>query len=126
MTNPFNITKAVDYTDKELNEFWVDFPGVGFNDFIKPTLDMPMIILGSKGSGKTHIMKHFSFTMQKIRHKEKIINGIIEDGYIGTYLRCSGLNGYKFNGRGEIDETWETVFSYYLELWLGQLVLNNL
>lgn len=126
MTNPFNITKAVDYTDKELNEFWVDFPGVGFNDFIKPTLDMPMIILGSKGSGKTHIMKHFSFTMQEIRHKEEIVNGIIKDGYIGTYLRCSGLNGYKFNGRGETDETWETVFSYYLELWLAQLVLNNL
>jgi len=126
MRNPFNITKAVDYSDKELNDFWVDFPGVGFNDFIKPTLDMPMIILGSKGSGKTHIMKHFSYTMQKIRHKEEIVNGILEDGYFGTYLRCSGLNAYKFNGRGETEETWETFFSYYLELWLGQLILNNI
>ena len=126
MTNPFNITKAVDYTDKELNDFWVDFPGVGFNDFIKPTLDMPMIILGSKGSGKTHIMKHFSYTMQKIRHEDEIAEGIIHDGYIGTYLRCSGLNGYKFNGRGETDETWETIFAYYLEIWLGQLILNNI
>ena len=54
--NPFNITKAVDYTDEELNKFWVDFPmEKGFSGIIKPTSDMPMIIVGSKGSGKTHI-----------------------------------------------------------------------
>jgi len=126
MKNPFNITKAVDYTDKELNEFWVDFPGMGFEETIKPTSDMPMIILGSKGSGKTHIMKHFSFKMQSLRHDTNLLDGIIKDGYIGTYLRCSGLNGYKFSGRGEDEGIWGTFFAYYLELWLGQLILNNI
>ncbi|AMO20732.1 ORC-CDC6 family AAA ATPase [Flavobacterium columnare] len=127
MINPFNITKAVDYTDEELNKFWVDFPiEKGFKGIIKPTSEMPMIILGSKGSGKTHIMKHFSFSMQHIRWKENILNGIIEDGYFGVYLRCSGLNGFKFNGRGESEETWQDIFSYYLELWLSQLLLNNI
>lgn len=126
MINPFNITKAVDYSDEELNEFWVDFPiEKGFNGIIKPTSEMPMIILGSKGSGKTHIMKHFSFTMQHIRWKDEILKGIIEDGYFGVYLRCSGLNGFKFSGRGESDEVWQDVFSYYLELWLSQLLINN-
>lgn len=127
MINPFNITKAVDYSDEELNKFWVDFPiEKGFKGIIKPTSEMPMIILGSKGSGKTHIMKHFSFTMQHIRWKENILNGVIEDGYFGVYLRCSGLNGFKFNGRGESEETWQDIFSYYLELWLSQLLLNNI
>ena len=32
--NPFNITKAVDYTDEELNKFWVDFPGDSFSNSI--------------------------------------------------------------------------------------------
>ena len=125
MTNPFNITKAVDYSDEELNNFWVDFPKGGFKSSIKPTSEMPMIILGSKGSGKTHIMKHFSYTVQSLRHKENLLSGIIKDGYIGTYLRCSGLNAYKFSGRGEKDDVWESFFAYYLELWLSQLLLNN-
>lgn len=125
--NPFNITKAVDYTDEELNKFWVDFPQEsGFKGIIKPTSDMPMIILGSKGSGKTHIMKHFSFTSQTIRWGNDIINGLTTDGYLGVYLRCSGLNGYKFSGRGESEEGWQTIFSYYLELWLSQLLLKNI
>jgi hypothetical protein len=126
MSNPFNITKAVDYTDEELNNYWVDFPGGGFNSVIKPTSTLPMIILGSKGSGKTHIMKYFSFTMQSIRHSENILQGIITDGYLGTFLRCSGLNAFRFNDKGETDKYWSNMFSYYLELWLGQLLLNNI
>ncbi|CAC9973711.1 ORC-CDC6 family AAA ATPase [Flavobacterium panici] len=126
-TNPFNITKAVDYSDEELDRFWVDFPmETGFKGIIKPTSDMPMIILGSKGSGKTHIMKHFSFTSQNLRWKNDILNGLKMDGYLGTYLRCSGLNGFKFKDKGEqVTEDWQTIFSYYLELWLSQLLLKN-
>ncbi len=125
--NPFNITKAVDYTDEELNKFWVDFPmEKGFSGIIKPTSDMPMIIVGSKGSGKTHIMKHFSFSSQTLRWKNDIISGLKKDGYLGTYLRCSGLNGFKFKNNGESDsENWQLIFSYYLELWLSQLLLKN-
>lgn len=121
--NPFDVTKAVDYSDNELFNNWVDFPKKGFINFIKPTSDMPMIILGSKGSGKTHIMKHFSFSMQKLK-SENIFETIASDGYIGVYLRCSGLNGYRFAARNELAETWEIVFSYYLDLWLSQLLLD--
>ena len=68
--NPFNITKAVDYSDEEINKYWVDIPeGNGFIDIIKPTSPMPMLILGGKGSGKTHIMRYFSFNLQKLGTK---------------------------------------------------------
>lgn len=126
MSNPFNITKAVDYTDEELNKFWVDFPGDSFSNSIKPTSNVPMIVIGSKGSGKTHIMKHFSFTMQKIRYGENVLKGIEDEGYLGIYLRCSGLNAYKFRGKEESEKVWEALFSYYLELWLSQLLLINI
>ena len=89
--NPFDVTKAVDYSDQELFYNWVDFPKKSFQEFIRPTLEMPMIIVGSKGSGKTHIMKHFSYSMQKIR-SEKTFDNILKEGYLGVYLRCSGLN----------------------------------
>lgn len=126
--NPFDVTKAVDYSDQELFYNWVDFPKKSFQEFIRPTLEMPMIIVGSKGSGKTHIMKHFSYSMQKIR-SEKTFDNILKEGYLGVYLRCSGLNGYRFSGRNESEETWNSVFAYYLDLWLSQLfldVINNI
>ena len=124
--NPFNITKAVDYSDEEINKFWVDISGDhGFLDIIKPTSPMPMIILGGKGSGKTHIMRFFSYSLQKLRHKDSPLKGIEEDGYIGVYMRCSGLNSNRFAGKQQADDTWNVVFAYYMELWLTQLLLSD-
>ena len=59
INNPFDITKAVDYTDDEIYRYWVDIKEHGFYNLIKPETLMPMIIVGSKGSGKTHIMKYY-------------------------------------------------------------------
>lgn len=123
--NPFNITKAVDYSDEEINRYWVDIPGGnGFADLLKPVSPMPMIILGGKGSGKTHIMRYFSFNLQKIRYKENLTSCITKDKYIGVFMRCSGLNSGKFGGENQTYDAWKNIFSYYLELWLSQLVLN--
>ena len=78
INNPFDITKAVDYTDQELYDYWVDLnQKKGFNHVMKPTTLMPMIIIGSKGSGKTHIMKYYSYELQKIRCEKE--NSSIEE-----------------------------------------------
>ena len=59
--NPFNITKAVDFSDQEIHDYWIDIPeSGGFQQLVKPTSAMPMFILGGKGSGKTHLMRYFS------------------------------------------------------------------
>jgi hypothetical protein len=123
--NPFNITKAADFSDQQIEDYWVDVSdGNGFFKTAKPTSPMPMLILGGKGSGKTHLMRYFSYPLQKIRHKENLIEGIADEGYLGIYFRCSGLNSSRFSGKGISEETWETVFSYYMELWLAGLVLE--
>lgn len=125
--NPFNITKAVDYSDEQINKFWVDIPeGSGFNETLKPTSPMPMIILGAKGSGKTHIMRYFSFNLQKLRWQDSIMAGAQSDGFLGIYMRCSGLNSNRFSGKNQSKEAWKEIFSFYMELWLSQLILTDI
>ncbi|MCC6362224.1 MAG: hypothetical protein IT165_01800 [Bryobacterales bacterium] len=125
--NPFNITKAVDFSDQEINDYWVDIPsGAGFSDMAKPTSPMPMLILGGKGSGKTHLMRYFSYPLQKIRYGNDVVGGIQRDRYIGIYLRCGGLNSARFRNKGQSEELWADVFAYYMELWLAQLALGTI
>lgn len=129
--NPFDITKAVDYTDNEIYKYWVDLGGdnQGFEGMIKPNTLMPMIIVGSKGSGKTHIMKYFSYELQKIRCKAECTSmqeGLMNEKFIGIYIRCSGFNSDKFNGKGVNNDIWSILHSYFWELWIGERLINVL
>ncbi|XDD52189.1 hypothetical protein AB3N59_19730 [Leptospira sp. WS92.C1] len=119
--NPFDITKAVDFTDQEINDFWVELP-----HRLNPNSPMPIYFMGGKGSGKTHIMRYHSYPLQKIRHRINLLEGIKNDGYIGIYGRCGGFNSDRFNGKGQSNEIWKEVFGYYVELWLAQLLLYSI
>jgi hypothetical protein len=123
--NPFDITKASDFSDEQIQSTWVD--GLGsqkFVDWAAPRSPMSAYILGGKGSGKTHLMRYLSFTLQSLRHGEQILAGIANEGYLGVYLRCSGLNAGRFAGKGQTPEVWGAVFAQYLDLWLAQLTLE--
>lgn len=125
MNNPFDITKAVDFTDEQIIQYWVDISSKGgFKDLLKPTSVMPMIILGSKGSGKTHLMRYFSYELQKIKYQKNLKQGLENDKSIGVYVRCSGFNSERFSNKGQSDEVWSSVYAYYWELWLAQITLN--
>ena len=129
--NPFDINKAVDYTDEDIFRFWVNISEpAGFNEMIKPNTLMPMIIVGSKGSGKTHIMKYYSYELQKIRlaanKGKRWADSFKEETFIGIYVRCSGLNARVFDGKGLDDYSWEMLFAYYWELWISERVLASL
>ena len=67
VNNPFSITKATDFSDNEINEYWVnvnkDYNVLNTNDI------MPKYVLGGKGCGKTHLLRYFSYPLQKIRNK---------------------------------------------------------
>src|SRR3546814_14018186 len=68
-------------------------------------------------------MRYFSYPSQALRHGEEGVSGLLGDGYIGIYLRCSGLNAGRFAGKGQPPEVWDDVFNHYMDLWLAQLTL---
>ena len=129
--NPFDINKAVDYTDEDLYKYWVNISQpAGFNAIVKPDTLMPMIIKGSKGSGKTHVMKYYSYELQKIRlghiDGQSLCDGFVKESFIGIYVRFSGMNANVFDGQQLNDDIWEMLFAYYWELFLGERVLSKL
>jgi hypothetical protein len=129
--NPFDLTKASDFSDSEILNYWVDLPSPNSNtpgllSVLKPKLVMPMLLLGGKGSGKTHLMRFCSAPVQSMRHGESLSNAVANEGYLGIYLRTDGLNTGRFKGKGQPDETWSAIFSYSFELWLSLVLIATL
>jgi hypothetical protein len=130
-SNPFVITKAVDLTDEEIQTLWVDVVTEtnAVAELARPASPMPTYILGGKGSGKTHLMRYHAFELQTLRHTQAGLSareGVRRDGYVGMYMRCSGLNAGRFTGKRQSDSLWYEVFAYYVELWLAQTLLRIL
>jgi hypothetical protein len=123
--NPFNVTKAVDLTDAEIASTWVPWPGSSGQGITGAANRMPRFLIGGKGGGRTHAMRFASFELQRLRHAD-ILAGLAADGYIGIYFRCGGLNANRFSGKGLSSESWAAVFSYYMDVWLGRLLVDRL
>jgi hypothetical protein len=124
--NPFEVTKAVDFTDEQIAATWVDLPGGGFSSLADPRSPMPMFLVGGKGGGRTHLLRHCSYALQRLRHTSDESQSIFTDGYVGIYFRCGGLNSSRFSGKGQDADTWATVFAYYTEVWLGRVAVELL
>ncbi len=128
MNNPFTVTKAVDFSDEDIIKYWVDVQDVdqkgGLVNLISPTSLMPKMFLGGKGSGKTHILRYCSYGSQRLRSQDGPLVQVTEDGYVGIYFRCDGLNTSRFQRKNQPEEIWETVFQYYFEIWVGQIVID--
>ena len=122
--NPFDVTKAVDFTDTEIRDTWVDWQGKAARQFVGPGTRIATFLTGGKGGGRTHRLRYYSYSLQRLRHGDNIAEAIEADGYVGIYLRCSGLNAFRFSGKGQTADTWMAVFAYYMDVWLGRLVLR--
>lgn len=124
--NPFDLVKASDFSATEILEYWVDMAADrgGLVDILKPKLLMPMLLLGGKGSGKTHLMRYCSAPVQSARYEGNLCQAISKEGYLGIYVPAEGLNSQKFAGKGQDDELWLAVFSMYFELWLVTSLLS--
>lgn len=122
---PFDITKAVDFTDAQIAATWVDIPDGGFLQMVDPRSPMPLMLLGGKGSGRTHLMRYYSYSLQKLRATGGEVATLLQkEGYIGIYMSCEGLNAGRFEGKGQKEDAWATIFAYYMDLWLAQLTIQ--
>jgi len=125
-TNPFSNIKATHLSKKEIVDFWVDIHNreqdkENFEKIIEPTNPRPIIILGGKGSGKTHILRFFSYESQKVRAVEKevsIIKQLQKEGYISILLELGDFQFQRFSGSKLDDSVWSEWFFYYLNLVL--------
>lgn len=86
---------------------------------------MPMLLLGSKGSGKTHLMRYCSAPVQAALHENSLSKAVESGGYLGVYIRTEGLNIHKFSDKGQDVESWSSVFGMYFELWLVSNLLQT-
>ena len=85
---------------------------------------MPMLLLGGKGSGKTHLMRYCSAPVQAARYGG-LAQAVAKEQYLGVYVRAEGMNLQKFSGKGQDEETWSAIFGVYFELWLISNLLNS-
>ncbi|WP_445169279.1 ORC-CDC6 family AAA ATPase [Mycolicibacterium sp. Dal123E01] len=123
--NPFEITKAVDFTDDQIRDTFVEYPDVGYDSFASPVTPMSKFLVGGKGGGRTHLMRHYSYTLRRT-DSDRILDKVASDGYLGIYFRCSGLNSSRFRGKHISRETWSATFNFYLDVWLTENLLNIL
>lgn len=118
--NPFSVVKATEYSDEEILSTWVPFTGSdGKDDAIKLLLNpselMPKYVLGTKGCGKTHILRYFSYELRN-KFYEDINTHITKDKYIGIYSRLDGLSSSRFDHPNN-QQAWMTLYDYYFELY---------
>lgn len=129
LDNPFSVTKATEFSDLEINEYWVNFntkEDVSIETLLNPREYLPKYLIGGKGCGKTHILRYFSFPLQRIRNENNVHNVLTVDKYIGLYSVFSGLNSSRFIGKGITDAEWNSVFEYYFELYICDNLLHTL
>ncbi|WP_098714332.1 ORC-CDC6 family AAA ATPase [Acinetobacter baumannii] len=127
-SNPFSFSKASDYTDEEINTFWVDIDDDFVKKIIDPTSKKSSFILGGKGTGKTHLLRHFSYSSSKLRHPN--LSGfdmVKQDGFLGVFLRANALDASRFDtNNNEEREKWQKLFGIFLELKLTENLLDTL
>lgn len=124
MRSPFDITKAVDLNDPQIEDTYVSFGGRD-RSIVDPASAMPQFLTGLKGGGRTHLLRHYSYPLQKTRN-ERPLSQVRADGYIGIYFRCGGLNGSRFQGKGQSKEAWASAFAYYMDLWIAELLIATI
>jgi len=124
--NPFDVIRAADYSDAQINDYWVDFEGEGLLSLIEPLAKTSKHILGGKGSGKTHLMRYCSYPAQKLRFVDGSLDDLFQQGYIGVFLRANILDTGRFSGKGQGDEKWGPLFNFYFELRLVEHLVHIL
>ena len=124
--NPFKVIKATNLQDDNIVSYWVDLLGskAQKNSFLKllaPDVATPMIILGGKGSGKTHILRYYSYLTQKIRASKSNISPLEQiktEGFMSVYLELENFAFNRFSASIIQQNILNEWYYYYLNIIL--------
>lgn len=126
-TNPFALVKAADFTDEQINSLWVEIGARVINAIIEPRSTISKFILGGKGTGKTHLLRYYSYSVSRLRLPKKSgISILAEEKFLAIFLRATGFDAARFEVGSEDTRKWQQLFGVYLELRLVEGVLDAL
>lgn len=124
--NPFSLVHASDFSDEQINELWVE-NGDLMEQVIEPDEPRSKLILGGKGSGKTHLLRYYSYPAMRLRGPDRNGLSIVADArFIGVFLRATGVDAARFQSVPADEAVWQSVFGAYLELQLAELLVDSL
>ena len=123
--NPFGSLRAAEYTDEQINHLWVDFE----YDIESSILDLsgatPKYIFGGKGSGKTHILRYYSYLVARQRQSNLTGLKVLKElGALTIFYRCNHFGASKFDTLPT--DLKKIIFQSYIELTLFEAVVECL
>lgn len=123
--NPFSVVKANEFTITQIIENWVPWAGSenGFIASLNPQELMPKYVLGSKGCGKTHLLRYYSFEARLKLYNNDIKELLKNDKYLASYSRLNSISSTRFNKSDNKDE-WSSLYNYYFELMQSLISLD--
>lgn len=134
--NPFDDINANMITPERILALWcTPFATNSLINFTEKDFCMqklPIILEGSRGSGKTMILKYFSYYVLReraARRKDKsVLKQIQEEKCIGFYFRCddSFINTFKNIFENQSKDKWVKFFEYFLELQFSNQLITVL
>ena len=131
--NPFDDYNANVLDPELIMQYWfTPFSTGALKDFDEKrffTQKMPIILQGSRGSGKTTILKYFSFPVQcerALQNHITIRQQLLKDEGVGFYFRCddSFLKEFKSVFSIAVKSKWTSCFEHYLELFFVKSLIE--
>lgn len=126
--NPFTLARASDFTDQQINSLWIELgtPAI-INTIIEPKSRVSKFILGGKGTGKTHLLRYYSYPVIRLRTPDESgISILKKQKFLAVFLRATGVDATRFEASSGIVINWQQLFGVYLELRLAEGVLDAL
>lgn len=118
--NPFSDFDTNVMSAEQISEFFTE----PYDSFTVPETKItgdksPIIFVGGRGTGKTMLLRQFSYNVQKITTGETYINKIKRTKYIGVYFRVDRPLLQSLSSLGQnstIDNFEEMIFTHFFEL----------
>ena len=133
--NPFEEINANVIDSKRIVDYWCNPFDLGLTNSDERkfrTSKIPIILQGSRGSGKTTILKYYSFPAQLERaenQRDKSLKRLIKnEEEVGFYFRCeeSFVSTFELIFKNVNSEQWTRIFECYIELVFAEQLIEML